>query len=144
MFQGPGENEILPLFLQREDARGSKTPRLGWVVPLLPPGRDSEGRAAVAVPVWDAAVLPNHRNRRRQLLAAVTCCRDGSSKALTSSLLPPLTSHLFVNFSPHLPSACLMLGVGRQGMRGLDAIKLPQKGGIYSQFCYVHHRQKTS
>lgn len=65
---------------------------------------------------------------------AVKCCRDGSSDSLTSSLLPALTSHLFVNFSPHLPSACLMLGVGRQRMRGLDAIKLSQKGGICSQF----------
>lgn len=63
MVQGPGANEILPLSLRREDASASKTPRLGWAALLPPPGRASEGRAAVVVPVLDVAVLPNHRNR---------------------------------------------------------------------------------
>ena len=37
-------------------------------------------------PVWDAAALPNHRNRRRQLLTAVKHDQDRSGDALASSL----------------------------------------------------------
>lgn len=45
-FQGFGENEILYLFLQREDASASKAPRLGWMPPSPTSWQGSRGQGS--------------------------------------------------------------------------------------------------
>lgn len=91
----------MSLFLQREDASYFQNSQVGLDASFshLLAGLPRAGQQWW-YPIWEAAVLPNHCNRRRQLLTAVKCYRDRSGDALASSLLPPLTQVIYLLTSP--------------------------------------------
>lgn len=114
----------------------------GWAGSLLlpSPGRDTEGREQRRDPRCDAAVLPDHQNRRRQLGTAVKCHRDRRGDALASSLLPPLTQVIDLLTSPPCLSVCLS-----NGRKKVDKTKWgwmpsnrPGKEGFW-QFWHIQH-----
>lgn len=114
----------------------------GWAGSLLlpSPGRDTEGREQRWDPRCDAAVLPDHQNRRRQLGTAVKCHRDRRGDALASSLLPPLTQVIDLLTSPPCLSVCLS-----NGRKKVDKTKWgwmpsnrPGKEGFW-QFWHIQH-----